>query len=250
MFGRNNIVKVIKKGDLDRLKKILEKKPDIIEKTFHWDIYHHGGFYGYEGNILHMAAFYNQSALVEFLVTEKRMDIAKTYQNEWTSLWISLHHAARNDSYQAIEALLNLGADPNFKNSAGKTPYDYCSDGPAKELLRPYHEAMLKQEAAAARAAGKWSVTASGEVVLERDYPEQHLRLIEIFDVAAEHRTSISKDLETGYVSPPKEESFEKIPDKKMIEQAKAQLAQANGDAPVETRKPQGSGLLLRKASQ
>ena len=63
----------LKKAIWSGLEEILElRDPLILKKKFKWKGYNAAG-------ILHIAAHFNQPDLIEFLVTEKGMDIDKAY---------------------------------------------------------------------------------------------------------------------------------------------------------------------------
>jgi hypothetical protein len=171
-----------------------------------------------------------------------------------------LHWAAFDGSFQAVKALLELGADPDLKTSDGSTPYDYCSDAATKELLRPYHEERLKQEKAAeeekarrdasARLNGSWlwSSELPDTITHTHQEPSQQYLLTEIFNFAAENRILLTEKLQTGQGFAPETKRFDEISSKE-VEEARAHLAQAKGSAPAEIRKPPGAGLPIRRVS-
>jgi hypothetical protein len=235
----DNIVNVIKKGDLDSLKEILEQHPDLIEKTFKFT-----NEMDFCGSILHMAASYNQPELVKFLVTEKGMKVDKLSNSEWTPL----HHAARTGASQAVQALLDLGANQSLKTSKEDTPYElcklYCKDNDTKELLRPYHEA--------AKIKGTWESGSPDQITHEHDMPGHRFHLSETFELAAGRWTLITKDLQDGQLAPTVVKYYADMTpkEKEAFDQARARLNKANGvvDAETtETQKPESRPATPRR---
>lgn len=89
---------------------------------------------------LHIAALYNQVALVRHLLG-LGADAAST--NNWNDT--PLHRAASLGYAEMCQVLLEAGADPDFEDWRNKTPSDYAkeevracaSDGPRHPLLGP-----------------------------------------------------------------------------------------------------------------
>ncbi len=116
--------RIIRKGDLDTLKRIVEEKPDVLKSYFTQ--------YGYTlASPLHIAAKYDQPAMIGFLVSEKGMNVNKLQSNGWTPL----HFAAEYNADEAIRKLVELGANPDVRVN-GKTAYNLCSDMDTKEVLQ------------------------------------------------------------------------------------------------------------------
>lgn len=238
MFGRHEIVKVIKRGDLDRLKKMLEEDQDLLEKTFKWKSYLAAG-------ILHIAASNNQPEIVKFLITEKGMDIDKTYYNS-----TPLYYAAQEGASQAVKTLIDLGANPDV----GYDPYKVCKDEATTQIFkaalqeRRRQEEQLKSEAAqretAAMIEGVWESDSPDKVTFEHDMSGHRFRLTEEFDFAAECWTQVTKDLRDGQISPTVEKSFNEVGNKK-IDEARTQLEKIRGGIPAEVRKPELTRLKM-----
>ena len=156
-----DVTKTVSEGDLDQLKIILENEPGVVTRTFKWN----GG--RFSGNVLHMAASYNQPEIARFLVTRKGVDINGLSENNWTPL----HHAVSADAPQAVKALLSLGADPALKNSEGTIPFDLCEGNTAaKEVLRLYNEETLEREAEE-RLEGTWTSGPPDKITHEYEQP-------------------------------------------------------------------------------
>ena len=250
MFGKDNIVKVIKKGDLDGLKKILEKDPDAVKETFRWKVK------TWHGSILDVAAYYNQAALLEFLVADKGVDVNKRSFNDWTAL----HHAVQTNSAKAVKALLDMGADTGLRNDEGETPSDLCNDKEIKELfnacdeekskqvaaVREAEEAQLKKEAAA-RIEGVWTPVSSEEIMYERDLPGNRYRLTDVFNITTKKVISITENLQTGQLT-----KETKTADKAMLDEARAQMEKiappVEAASPAETQKPRSKEKPVRSS--
>ncbi len=244
MFGRDSINRAIKKGDLDKFKEIVEKNPDVINETFHWKAK------VWRGTILDIAAYYNQAAILEFLLTEKKMDANMPSFDGWGAL----HHAACTDAREAIKVLLDKGANPNLRDDEGRAPYDRGEDNSTRELIlsasreqqrqkelaRQESEKQLAEAAkqkAEARAKGAWTAVSSDEIMFERDLPGNQYRLTNFFNFAAKSWTLITKDLRDGHMSQ-ETKTFTEANDNEMISQARAQLDIANGAVVPETKAP------------
>ena len=251
---RDKIVKAIKDGKVEEVKKILEAEPYIVDKRF--------GFAWPNGDagLLHIAAYFNQPEIIKYLAEiNKQLNINN--QNAIIS-YSALHFAAETKSSDAVKALLTLGANPCLQDNGGKYPYDVCKDQELKKLLyTAYQEWQVKKEApkaavkeeqsvesvvrpteqeeqASDRLKGIWTKSeASDEVIFERDMPRQNLRLTETFNFAAELRILIAANLETGDPSQPETKTFSEIP--KRAEQARAafaKLSDAASDEPVSVK--------------
>ena len=251
MLGRKHpAVKAILAGDLEELKRILEGEPGLVDKILKSPTLKKAG-------LLHIAARFNQPAIVRFLVSEENMDVNKAYYS-----WSVLHYAATAQvSLQTIKALLDLGADPCQLSAAGQAPHEICKDQAAKKVLEhAYDEQVFKtalqkhennqrliegdkqpveqpvakeQEDAAERIKGKWTkYEVTGEYVYEHDLPAQKLRFTEIFNLAAEEYTLIVRDIPTGHPAQPVIRSFTEMKDQTRIQEVKElDAALARGEA-------------------
>ena len=240
MFGKPDIIKAIKKGDLEEVKKILQDEPYLVEKTFKF-------YCPYTGNLLQTAAFFNKPEIVKFLAKNIGVNLHGDYS--------ALHFAAMEKAGGAIKTLLDLGANPCLRDGYRKFPYEECRDQELKKLLyaaylewqnkkapvKPQTEEalpqkILKQPAEEQkvqvpdRIKGIWTKSeVPDEVIFERDMPEQKLRLTETFNFEAELRILIAANLETGNLSQPETKIFSEIP--KRAEQARAALAKLGDNA-------------------
>jgi ankyrin repeat protein len=129
-------LRAMREGDVDSVRKFLEKNPDSFGE---FEYVSHKN-----GNILHMAAYYNHPALVEFLVQANPVLLNRTNRYGNTPL----HHACMNQAQAAAKMLLNLGADSRRKNNEGDIPSDHCESGDMKELFRDVIEEQRRQKTA------------------------------------------------------------------------------------------------------
>lgn len=100
MFGKKNIAKSIRKGNLDEVKQILAEKPELLEQKF--------STWKSTDSLLYIAAVYNQLDIVKYLVTEMGMDV--DVRNEMNAT--PLHCTVEAGEFEATSLLLDLGADP------------------------------------------------------------------------------------------------------------------------------------------
>lgn len=84
--------------------------------------------------LMHTAARMNAHHVIEFL-HHQGYDINA---NDKHLSHTSLHAAAHCKSYQVIETLLELGADPTLKDAEGKTYQDVLQDNKNQKLLRRF----------------------------------------------------------------------------------------------------------------
>ena len=235
---RHKIVKAIKKGDLEAVNNILANEPYLYGQELKFNSNY------YNGNLLHVAACFDQPAIIRFLV-EKNMDVNS--QDNWPYN-TPLHIAAMQKSSAAVTTLLELGANPCLKGSSNQMPYEKGRDQGLKALLynaaqewQASSEEHVKQEAEEAHVAeenpqseivdkskGFWTQSAMPhEYIFERELPKQGLRLTEIFNMVAEECTLVVRDIETGYPAQPVIRSFADMKDQTRVQEAKELCAGA-----------------------
>jgi uncharacterized protein YfcZ (UPF0381/DUF406 family) len=242
----HKIAKAVKTGNLEELKKLLEEDPPAIHRTYStWSVT--------DVPLLNLAAYYNEPEIVKFLI-DRGQDINKKGGGYKRT---PLHYAAGADAYQAVDVLLDLGADASLTDAVNKAPYQISQNkGTADVLLTAYNECFRKvdsgeqvivkpavekvRETTAAASTWKPGVT-NEEIIFQRDMPELNLRLTETFNFAADLRILVASNLETGYLSQPETKLFSEIP--KMVEQAREELSKLNAKAEA----PKGRGIILKQ---
>jgi hypothetical protein len=229
MFGKPDPVKIIRKGDLERLKKAVEKYPELLKEDFSWE--------RFTGDMVGAASCYNQPEIINYLVTKKGMSVESTN-------WTYLHVASKFDAYDAAQELLALGVDPALKNSKGHTAYGVAGSSRMEKLLRPYHEEqqrqqeIARQEEIAAKAVGTWTSVLPDEVMRERELPGGKYQLTDIFNFSTEVWTRLTKDLQSGAFEEDTK-FFSEIPNKEIVNQARAALKELGGNpGNAESAKP------------
>jgi hypothetical protein len=225
------IDQVIRKGDVDLLKRIVDGQPRFLRTYFTHSNYAEAG-------LLHIAAVHNKPAVIDFLVNEKDVSVNKLQEN----LWTPLHFAAQNASLEAMQKLLDLGADPNIKLKE-KTLYDLCIGIDTKELLQSFTKKQEKPEATA-KAENGWKSSAPDEVVHEHKL-DRYL-LTDIFNFAAKTWTRITENLSNGQTTPETKTFKEAAPE--LIAQARAELDRITGAAPVTLKKAGPSYTAIENA--
>ena len=258
----DQLANIIKSGDLESLKKIADKKysPEtfgdnvfvIFQKTkliyheFEWGSY-------YSGTALHYAAYCNKPEIIEFLVKEKKLDVNLRASDN--RLYYPIHCAARNDSFEAIKKLVELGADINKKDRYDYTPFDLSSSIDIKDFFNPgYKEKKAKQdlenaiklereelaakakqeleeaEKAKIKTSGLWNSSNPEVIIHEYEEPNTPYRITNIFNFRARERTVITKDLESGSIAQTIV-FFDDLRDKRVIYEAADKLnSEFNGN--------------------
>lgn len=241
MLFRNDPVDVIRKGDLNKLRKMLGKKRGLLDEWFEWE----SGDGNYSGNILHAAAFFNQTEIIKFLVNEKSMDVNQP--NKYTQR-TPLHYACEYGGFESASLLFSqLGANPALRcNSGGNgyakgTAYELSKDERIKALLLPSHEAQMQQEEterlkqkraeAETRIVGTWEINPStSEIVHKHELPGGEFRVTDAFNFAAGRLLSIVYEPNSRNVSH-KETFFkpEEISGNPALSEAFAKLQELTG---------------------
>ncbi len=210
----------VQTGDLDAFKAEVEKNPSRLYEDFRWQNN------SFAGTLLHMAAFYNQPVLIDYLVTEKGMNV----NNQKTAFnWTPLHHAAKNGAMEAAIRLLELGANPSLTNGKGNSPAAACDNPALKDLLQECEQeyaAEQTREKDIAKAAGAWTALSENEIMYARTLPGDSYKLTELFNFSSGVCTSITENLKSGQLLQSKTK-FAKLEDQELLKQAKEQLAQA-----------------------
>jgi ankyrin repeat protein len=80
---------------------------------------------------LNYAALFNQARMVTWLV-ERNADVRLVNKTGFTAL----HHAAEKGAYNAVEALLKAGADPNAVLPSGSTPLAVARQRNYRDVVR------------------------------------------------------------------------------------------------------------------
>lgn len=118
----------VKEGNLNKVKSILEKRPDLV--NFKQDSYA-TYWVRYRGwTALHIAALNGHIDVVEFLVAKGADVNAKNKSNA-----TPLHFAALVGQKGVVEILLANGADIHAKDNNGKTPLDMAAQKDHKVVV-------------------------------------------------------------------------------------------------------------------
>lgn len=225
------VKKYIRNGDLEGLRKLLEKKPLFLDKEIVWEDSAH--YRRLSGSILHMAAYYDHADIVRFLITEKGMSVDNRNRRNLTPLY----HAVAIGSPNAAKALLELGADPYAEDNNGIPVCAAGSKDATKDLLAPYLEEMKKRRAeerkqeALKRAEGTWKSVTIDEIVHRHEVPGGDYLLTEVFNFTAKTWTCFSEKLNGHHEGTKETIFFSEMPDQSMVEQARQKLSEIHGIA-------------------
>jgi hypothetical protein len=234
-------IKLVDREDVDGLRKYLAKHPSLLDEKYDWG--------NYAGTLLHYAAYMNKPAVVELLVTEKKMD-ADSHVNV-SNKWTPLHHAETARAYRAAARLLALGASTDIPNAGGATTADFAGSAAVQKILDPLYEDKARQKAEAARAqeqqratetaaqekaslsaraVGTWTLTGSAEVTHEYDLPDGSHRLKDIFNFQTRIWRSLVTDLKTSALAQ-NIVFFDGVPDPALLHAAFQKLKALGGEA-------------------
>jgi len=89
-------------------------------------------------NALHLAAWNNRSEIVKHLIQKAKCPVDPEGENNRTPLMLAANWGATG----ALNALLELGADPRHKDSRGKTAIDWARDKTIKASLEEHAKKM------------------------------------------------------------------------------------------------------------
>lgn len=111
---------------------IYDKKIEFLEKVLPdiKDDSTHQTYMGY--NVLENAAFLNELSVVKYLVEEKNYNVNSTSAGNTTALM----YAAKNNSIDVCNYLLENGADKSLKDNSGKNAYDYAIENNFSEIAQ------------------------------------------------------------------------------------------------------------------
>ena len=123
-----------KNGDVKKVKLALDNHPEYINMQ---------NIKGWTP--LHFAVYYQRYPLLKFLLDHHANPNIKTKDlmmdvNSPSKQVTPLHLAVMKDDINAIEQLINNGADTNIRDEAGKTPSDYASNDNIRKALNPEAE--------------------------------------------------------------------------------------------------------------
>jgi len=92
-------------------------------------------------NALHLASWNNRSEVVRHLIQKAKCPVDPEGENNRTPLMLAANWGATG----ALSVLLELGADPRYKDTRGKTAIDWARDKTIKASLEQ-HAKKLKEE--------------------------------------------------------------------------------------------------------
>lgn len=210
-----HIEAAIRSGDLAYVRSYIGKNPDAAKTNYK--------FAGGHGTPLHMAAYYNQPEIIDYLVNEREVDVNR---NEGVSAdWVPLQHAAKAKAVKAAAMLLSLGANPA---RAGDKPEfkEFISSEAVLQARDPeYAEKLLRQ-----KIEGRWSLAAPHEVIHDYQWPNEGLRLTDSFNFETRRQRSVVRDIATGSLSHA-DTFFDDMPDTTEVQKAFVKLKELGGEA-------------------
>lgn len=205
----------IKSGDIVFLKGYLESNPGVATTNYSFD--------GGHGTPLHMAAYYNQSEIIDFLVSDLGVDVNRSIGV--TSNWVPLHHAAHAKAAAAAAKLLELGADAG--RLASESEYkDFLSSEAVMQARDPEYVAKLRRK----KVEGTWVLNGDHEIVHDYQWPSEGLRLTDAFNFETRKQRSVVRDIASGSLSHA-DTFFDDMPDTTEVQKAFAKLKELGGKA-------------------
>ena len=107
----NNIIELIRKGDIEGLRKAIEEGADINIQD------------EYGSTILMIVSYYNRVEIVKLLIEKKaKLDIQDKYGET------ALMMAIRQNNFEIVKLLIKEGADVNIQDKSGETALDYAKE--------------------------------------------------------------------------------------------------------------------------
>lgn len=194
--------------------------------------------YENNGTALHFVADKGVEGMVEYLAA-KGVDVNATDSYSWTAL----HHAVYKGRFNLVVELLRAGADPNLRTVEGRNAYGWATlrEHPeVAEILQPYMKKVTEtvdlppppggEEETREPAPVEWKKLSGEKIARVTVEPGIGYRITEIFNFAAQERTTLYRNLETGAESV-ETRSFLSMEGRKDLEEALEELQKQGGKA-------------------
>jgi len=117
-----DILNAVKKGNIDKVKELLKKDPELINSKDQW-----------QNNLLKVALLNRDRKMAKFLI-ENKIDINYIRKDIGES---AFHMAVyrSHGSLEIVKLMIKYGADINLKDRRGQTPLNYAVSGGNKEIV-------------------------------------------------------------------------------------------------------------------
>lgn len=226
MFFKSRVQSALASKNKEALERLFDKE-DINARV-----------YENNGTALHFVADSGVKDMVPWLV-EKGAKVDATDDYNWTAL----HHAVYKGRFDIVVELLRAGADPNLRTVEGRNALGWATlrEHPeVAELLKPYMKNVTETvdlppppgggEEAPEAAPAEWKKLSGEKIARVTVEPGIGYRITEIFNFAAQERTTLYRNLETGAESV-ETRSFLSMEGRDELEEALEELQRQGGKA-------------------
>lgn len=210
-----HIEAAIRSGDIAYVRSYIGGNPDAATTNYK--------FSGGHGTPLHMAAFYDQPEVIDYLVRERGVNVDRS--EGVTDNWTPLRHAAHAKAAAAVAKLLELGADP--RRVANQKQYaEFVASEAVMTARDPEYAAKLRRK----KVEGTWVLNSPHEVIHDYQWPEEGLRLTDAFNFETRKLRAVVRDISTGSLSHA-DTFFDDMPDTTEVQKAFVKLKELGGKA-------------------
>jgi len=218
-LAKKKFTNAIATNDIKALDSNLKKYPELSKVYYRWSG-------SWSGTIVHLAAYYNNSKVIKFLVEEEYIDVNERDKN----LGTALHDACSRNAYEAAEILIDMGADITIENVNGDGALDMCNHDKIRELIKdalsnkPIKKRhVLKDPQVISEdneeVVAVWKANGDSEIIHEHRIPNSNYKITDIFNFKSRYWKSITQDIaNNGVVQETK--FFDEIPDKTLLHEA------------------------------
>lgn len=226
MFFKGRVQSALENKDKNALERLFDKE-DINARI-----------YENSGTALHYVADRGVKDMVPWLA-EKGIEVDAVDDYKWTAL----HHAAYKGRFDIVVELLRAGADPNLRTTEGRNAFGWATvreHAEVAELLKPYIKKLTETvdlppppdagEEKPQSAPAEWKKLSGEKIARVTVEADIGYRITEIFNFAAQERTTLYRNLETGAESV-ETRSFLSMEGRAELEEALEELQKQGGKA-------------------
>jgi len=154
----------LRTGDLERLKALVQRQPDLLEMRFKIPVTRERHYWPLGGTALHWAVVTGDEALLDFLLSRK-VNVDPCDRNGWTPLHTAVWTAQR----AIIKRLIAAGVNLNATTDNGHTPLHFAAMRNYRDAATALLEADTRIDLADmnGRTPMDWAVLKKAESIIE-----------------------------------------------------------------------------------